>query len=357
MKHMANERIQHIDAGTGVEVLQLTSFPITHWLMGPTPDSVSPDSSTLLLQANSTTQRNSKRDLWRVDSDGDNLEMLVEGVFGGIITTDGKWAVTSRDGAFIRVPLGGSGDAVSNGGNVEEIGHVEGLETIHVSARTPDGAFAFAQGKREDDTLDIVGVDLQTGRTWKICRVGYVMPVQVGGANHDRLVASCSPISESGDELRPWGRWSFDFEGGSWSEIPFDRSTNHYCVRGGTDEVVTTVPHPGNALDVASPGDAAARVLSEGPTYWHVTCDATGEWAVADTNWPDTGLQLVHLPSGRFRTLCQTGASGGHAQWTHAHPSLAPEADWVLFTSDRTGVQQVYRAEIPASMKAELAAG
>ena len=85
---MTNERIQHTDEGTGVEVLQLTSFPVIHWLMGPTPDSITPDSSALLLQANSAMVRNSSRDLWRVDSDGDNLELLVEGVFGGVVTVD-----------------------------------------------------------------------------------------------------------------------------------------------------------------------------------------------------------------------------------------------------------------------------
>ena len=110
---MGNERIQHVDADTGAKILQLTSFPNLHWLMGPTPDAITPDGSALLLQANSAPVRNAGRDLWRVNADGSDLEPALEGAGGGVITTDGRWIVTSHprgDGtALVRIPLAGGG--------------------------------------------------------------------------------------------------------------------------------------------------------------------------------------------------------------------------------------------------------
>ncbi len=345
------ERIQHVDADTGTKILQLTSFPNLHWLMGPTPDAIAPDGSTLLLQANSAPVRNAGRDLWRVNADGSDLEPVLEDAGGGIVTTDGRWIVTSHprgDGtALVRIPLAG--------GAVEEIAGSDRHTQIHVSARTGDGRYAVGAGKRPDDTFDVLRLDLADGSLTAVCRATYLMPVQCHGPSATRLLSSITPIDERGEEARPWGRWSFDLDGDDWRFVPIDRSTNHYSGNAANLDVITTASHPAMALDVAAPGDADARVLCHGAGFWHVGVDSTGEWAVADTNWPDIGLQLAHVPSGRFRTVCETGAGGGHPQWTHAHPCLAPDADYALYTSDRTGVQQVYKAEISREMRDVLA--
>jgi oligogalacturonide lyase len=88
---------------------------------------------------------------------------------------------------------------------------------------------------------------------------------------------------------------------------------------------------------------------------------------VADTNFPDIGLQLFDPRDGDGTavTLCHPGSSNVGAHWngpfpyeqgpievyapqhTHPHPSFSPDSRQIVFTSDRTGYSQVYEVEVP----------
>ena len=80
-----------------------------------------------------------------------------------------------------------------------------------------------------------------------------------------------------------------------------------------------------------------------------------GQWIVSDTNWPDVGLQLIHVESGRYGTLCLSQSS--NANPSHPHPSFSPDGRWVIYNSDRTGIGQVYVVEVPERLREELASG
>jgi oligogalacturonide lyase len=106
---------------------------------------------------------------------------------------------------------------------------------------------------------------------------------------------------------------------------------------------------------------------------WHTVCNRTGTLMVADTNFPDIGLQLFNPRDGvgAPTTLCYPGASSIGAHWagpfpyehgpvevyapqhTHPHPSFSPDSTRVVFTSDRTGQAQVYEAFIPPAFRKE----
>ena len=110
---------------------------------------------------------------------------------------------------------------------------------------------------------------------------------------------------------------------------------------------------------------------------WHAICNRDGTMMVADTNFPDTGIQLFNPRDGVGEplTLCYPKASSQGAHWaggfpyedgpikvhapqhTHAHPSFSPDDRAVVFTSDRTGYAQVYEAEIPESFIERLKNG
>lgn len=97
---------------------------------------------------------------------------------------------------------------------------------------------------------------------------------------------------------------------------------------------------------------------------WHAVCNRSGTRMVADTNFPDIGLQLFDPRDGvgESATLCFPEASSVGEHWngpfpyargpvqvyapqhTHPHPSFAPDDTRVVFTSDRTGQAQVYEA-------------
>lgn len=110
---------------------------------------------------------------------------------------------------------------------------------------------------------------------------------------------------------------------------------------------------------------------------WHAICNRDGTMMVADTNFPDIGLQLFNPLDGAGLpiTLCYPGASNEGAHWngpfpyedgpikvyapqhTHPHPSFSPDNRVVVYTSDRTGHAQVYEAEIPDAIKERLQNG
>lgn len=103
---------------------------------------------------------------------------------------------------------------------------------------------------------------------------------------------------------------------------------------------------------------------------WHAICSRDGTLMVADTNFPDIGLQLFNPRDGIGEpiTLCcpESSSIGEHwkgpfpyengpikryaPQHTHPHPSFSPDGKQVVFTSDRTGCAQVYEAELPADL-------
>jgi oligogalacturonide lyase len=110
---------------------------------------------------------------------------------------------------------------------------------------------------------------------------------------------------------------------------------------------------------------------------WHAVCNHQGTLMVADTNFPDMGIQLFSPRDGigSARTLCYPEASNQGEHWggpfpyengpikvyapqhTHPHPSFSPDSRYIVFTSDRTGYAQVYEAEIPADLLGEISHG
>ena len=107
---------------------------------------------------------------------------------------------------------------------------------------------------------------------------------------------------------------------------------------------------------------------------WHAICNRDGTLMVADTNFPDIGIQLFDPRdgNGKPQTLCYPGASNVGDHWggpfpyeggpikvyapqhTHPHPSFSPDSRHIVYTSDRTGHAQIYEVEIPARMLKQL---
>ena len=68
--------------------------------------------------------------------------------------------------------------------------------------------------------------------------------------------------------------------------------------------------------------------------------------------------------TGRAAVVCTSQATYNRARRrtgppglvhdSHPHAYVSPDRKWVVFNSDRTGIQQIYVAEIPAELIAEL---
>ncbi len=99
---------------------------------------------------------------------------------------------------------------------------------------------------------------------------------------------------------------------------------------------------------------------------WHAICNRDGTLMVADTNFPDIGIQIFDPRDGigEPKTLCYPNASSLGEHWdgpfpysdgpiqvyapqhTHPHPSFSPDGNYVVFTSDRIGFAQIYEATL-----------
>ncbi len=97
------------------------------------------------------------------------------------------------------------------------------------------------------------------------------------------------------------------------------------------------------------------------------TSGIDGSLIVCDTTCPDVGLRLIDPATGAHRPLCYPRSSNGGSQWaftvpadddaadestygpqeSHPHPSFHPDGARVVYTSDRTGVSQVYVVDLP----------
>lgn len=118
---------------------------------------------------------------------------------------------------------------------------------------------------------------------------------------------------------------------------------------------------------------------------WHIAPNRAGTLILCDTNHPDEGIQIISAETGARRAVCRSEATsqgsqwktsryalaedfaaarsaaqtGGNLswmeaatdtvygpQWTHPHPSWSANEDKIAFASDRSGVTQVYVAEL-----------
>jgi len=103
---------------------------------------------------------------------------------------------------------------------------------------------------------------------------------------------------------------------------------------------------------------------------WHAVCNRDGTLMVADTNFPDIGMQLFNPRDaiGTPTVLCYPEASSMGEHWngpfpydkgpikvyapqhTHPHPSFSPDGKFIVYTSDKTGFAQVYEVEVPTTI-------
>ena len=133
---------------------------------------------------------------------------------------------------------------------------------------------------------------------------------------------------------------------------------------GGRMEIVTVVwPHGMIGIDVET---GAIRRVTDFPA-WHPMIRRDGRSCVADTTFPDRGL-VTFDPSasgGDVSPLVESLSSNAGSHWntthcpyddgpvkvvapqhTHPHPSFSPDGSRVVFTSDRSGVAQLYEVVV-----------
>lgn len=135
--------------------------------------------------------------------------------------------------------------------------------------------------------------------------------------------------------------------------------SGHETWLGTTGEILLTLnlqedyDHGKGPICVVRPG-AAARPVCAPRQMNHIGTPDSGRRFCADTYSPDE-IILGAVATDRAVTVCPARTSYRRATPdTHPHAYVSPDGRWVIFNSDRSGVQQVYAAALPPHLVAGL---
>jgi len=363
----ASERIQMTDAKTGIKVIQLTSYPSPSAHVPYDWPSITPDNKRIILYSQRWTARAAPWDIYRVDADGLNLFQLTED--GDCHSEEGyygrQWSALTLDGATLYVLWNRVLRRIDVETGADET--LADLGTYAPEGVTFDRIGISSTGKRliisRWGTTSSLRYDLETDEVDEVDYGGYVKGcVQT----EPRVLVQRGEVIWGTEELPGGGRrvinagsklylYSVDEDGGD-ARMVSPLIFAHCTLLGRDDRVQGCGLPPERCIWLAEVGKEPRR-LAQGPYFWHSAGSMDGEWIVADTNWPDNGLQLVHVPTGHFRTLCYPRATLDHVEYGHTHPCISQDGRLVVFRSDRTHIQQVYVAHVTDEFRESIIAG
>jgi oligogalacturonide lyase len=341
----SRERYIYYDSVSDVKIVRATSFPTFHSNLYTHTRSFTPDSKVCLFWSMTEPRRGGLRDLYRVNTDGNELVQLTRGkqISGVVLHPLGQWVYyvdhgrkavqacdiwTGREREVVRFDTDGWGGM----GSFTDDGR---LYCCNASDGTSSGA---------------VIVDTQQGTARYVpCRSKQVGHLQIEPASGEWLIYSTEP------DVNHFSLRAVHIRTGEDSALPLPRSNGHFGWLGPSGRVFSALTGPESKIVTIAPGEKNPQLLIEGPPYlWHPGCDPSGQWIVSDTNWPDRGLQLISTRSRRMAYLCASGATGNDGGGGHPEPVVSPGGRFVVFNSDRSGIPHIYIADIPESLRLRL---
>ena len=367
----ASERVRMTDPRTGIDVIQITSYPVPSSHLGYDWPSITPDGRRFVFESQRYAGRRAPWDLFRCDTDGLNLFQLTERD-ENTIAPDNKnakhpTAMLSPDGTALWVLW--SGDPV--------------LYSVDVEAGRTEPLCSLERHCAAGFTFQHMRLSLVTNRLFVILRSPALRAIRVDLATMESDVLAIDGLLHGAaqEEARlivmrnenvPEDRipdyrsfvqtggqvtfWSVDEDGHSNPRFICPSSFAHPVQYGKRAAIQSPGLPPDRCIWIAEEGKPPERIV-EGPYFWHSGPSFDGEWIISDTNWPDEGLKLVHVPTRHYRTLVHAGATQCAPAWGHTHPALSRDGRIALWRSDRTGCGQVYLAHITEEFRQSVIAG
>jgi oligogalacturonide lyase len=352
-----HERIRRTDPVTGLEMLQLTSFTTMseHFTYSgrSMTGGFTADSDTIVFRSMRDGGRDAPWDIFRVDVDGANLTQLTErDDIGGYVVSGGDQTIyymehgtlfsmnidtfVEEEVAHIDIGVGEWGGAVRRG------------EAYLWALLSPDGRWYLCPTFDAQNRIALLrcatdGSDATFTHVGQDCTYHTIDPLGRG-------VRMFIPDGEGRRLILA------DFNGNTVARYG-TTPLAHQAPLGTSGLHQGCAVLPTRAILTMAEGDEEAVPLVEGPYFWHSSGSIDGDWIVADTNWPNEGIQLICVKTRRFGTLLHAHNSAGHPQWTHLHPFFSPDCRHVAFGSDWSGTPQVYVAKVPQGLSEELARG
>ena len=240
---------------------------------------------------------------------------------------------------------------------------------VGLSCVSHDGRWGFGSRSQGPHQYDIIRVDLSDG-SWKsiyadpdICnthlqtcpRTGDLMVQHNRGCEFDEKGEMLRLVGDQGATL-----FAIDRDGGNYRQIPVGKpysdwpATGHECWVGESGWVAYSESRPpdvavrGGNFRAARPGDDESRPVTTGYYFNHISVSACGRYFIGDaTNLEGVPLVVGSMATGRSVILCRTETTPASPQWVHAHPYFTTDSSSAIFNSDRSGVPQIYRIEVP----------
>jgi hypothetical protein len=240
-----------------------------------------------------------------------------------------------------------------------------------ISTVSADSRYGLGGARAKGDNLGIYRLDLRNGK-WKIVHqspdiwnphlqfrlhTGSRILIQ---ENRGGRVDKTGNWIQVFDPKRGVGLYSIAADGSDRKDFPVGpphtpRTTGHECWIENTDRVLVTVAdfhndgkNRGTLLE-CSHDWPKPRVVSTAEHRWnHISASKCGRYFVTDTyQVPSKPIIVGSIRTGKWRVLCEGQTTGGGGQYTHLHPYMTSDNKWVVFVSDRTGLAQVYIAQVP----------
>lgn len=333
------------DARSGLKIIRLTTGPGVSMNLYFEMCSFTADDQYVVFLSQRWAGRDAPFDLFRARTDGMELLQLTDcdDLNGIVVSPETRCALYMTNGKLHTVNLFSLKEEV--------IARVPGnlpVQPHSLASIDFKGEQYFASCLDENGTASLIRAHIPTGEVsvlYQSQKQGHVHVNPAGDTLFfiDYLAdgSKCYLLDPDGSNRRPY---------------PFEYFAHHSWL-GETGKMQGTLLPPGQALATFREGDEAPEILTSGRYYWHSGASRDANWIVADTNWPQEGIFLLHIPGKTVTYVCNPMSTPSHPQWTHPHPSLSPGMKYILFNSDATGVGQVYLVELTEAFLAQAVAG
>ena len=332
------------DEKTGVRITKLTAFPTVNSKFYFHINQFTPDGKALVFRSYRSCERSSGQDIFRVNVDGRGLVQVTDNpnMTGEILSNSGKYLYYMDGGTLMRVDM----DTYEE----TEISHIEGVRgPSGCSSLTNDDKWLYLETEMDDGGKAVLGYATDGSEAGVVFRHPVITHTQVEPAHGEVIAIQCE-TDENHCNI-----WLVNRDGTNFRPLKLPYGNGHWMWIGDTGRIMSNLDSDHWGISSYKEGDSeVVPIVSDGCHFWHASCSRDGKWAVSDTNWPDEGLQLISMETGRHETICYPGSSCGHPQWSHPHPSFSPDNKYVVFNSDVSGIPSIYLAEIPEDMYQRL---
>ncbi|MCC6488493.1 MAG: hypothetical protein IT364_13430, partial [Candidatus Hydrogenedentes bacterium] len=93
-------------------------------------------------------------------------------------------------------------------------------------------------------------------------------------------------------------------------------------------------------------GDERPALVYTGKRFMHVSVSRDGKYWIGDVSEDGTPIYIGSFESGRCQRACFSYTESDGKQWSHTHPSLTADNQWLIFGARRNGHPQVYGAKL-----------